>query len=447
MIQGYLKLALRVLKRSPFFTAISLFGISFTLAGLMLTVAYLQNQFGNNTPLEKSDNLVYLMQLEQRKYETQTSWILDSTLVNGAWKLDSTAVNSENSSWMTKSNFSLDFLHEFVNTDKLTTAENITYLDCYSSYDLFLNNRKLKAEARHVDEHYFDLFNFEFAEGRALNDDDIRQGALNVVISEEIALQYFGKTTGIIGQYMHIDHKDFEVKGVVNKAQVNNEYVNGDLFLPITYLDPSRDKNGYFGMFCAVVESKNGNTEATLRELENLATRIPFLDPSETNGVDFNYLRFFAANHRQFNSIDFFYSDDPAESYRDFIWAVALMITLFCAVPLTNLINLNVSRVIDRSAEIGVRKAFGANNQNILIQIVTENIVLTFIGGLIGLIITAVLMHFINTYEWMGELHLGINFTVFTVSILVTLIFGILSGYLPALKMARSSIVESIKYK
>ncbi|MFM1931535.1 MAG: hypothetical protein RL226_838, partial [Bacteroidota bacterium] len=60
MLKANLKLAIRVLKRSPFFTAISLFGISFTLAGLMLIVAFLQNQFGNNAPLGHADDLVYL---------------------------------------------------------------------------------------------------------------------------------------------------------------------------------------------------------------------------------------------------------------------------------------------------------------------------------------------------------------------------------------------------
>jgi putative ABC transport system permease protein len=200
-------------------------------------------------------------------------------------------------------------------------------------------------------------------------------------------------------------------------------------------------------MYCAVVQSKNGNTQATLDELNSLSSHIPFLPPSETNGVDYNYMRFFAANHKQFNSIDYFYDDDPAKSYSDFIWAVTLMISLFCAVPLTNLVNLNIGRIIDRSAEIGVRKAFGANNNNILVQIITENIVLTLIGGALGLTITIVIMHFANTYKWIGELHLIINFTVFLLSLFVTLVFGILSGYLPAMKMAKSSIVESIKYK
>ena len=63
MLKGYLKMALRVLKRSAFFTGVSLFGISFTLAGLMLIVAFLQNQFGSNAPMQNVDGLVYLMQL------------------------------------------------------------------------------------------------------------------------------------------------------------------------------------------------------------------------------------------------------------------------------------------------------------------------------------------------------------------------------------------------
>jgi putative ABC transport system permease protein len=447
MLKGYLKMAFRVLKRSAFFTGVSLFGISFTLAGLMLIVAFLQNQFGSNAPMHNADGLVYLMQLEQRENVIEEDWVKDSTRVNGAWVVDSSLVQTSSSSWMSKSAYSLAFLENYITRDRLTTAQNIAYLDAYSSYDLFKNNRRIKAEARHVDAHYFEIFNFEFIEGRALNEADIRQGALHAVISSELSESYFGSSTDVVGQSIVIDNTSFEIKGVLRKANINNEYVNGDLFLPITFLDPKRDQNGHFGMFCAIIQSKNNDTQATLDELKFITSHIPFLDPSENNGANFNFMKLHAANHQQYNALDYFYHEDPAVSLSDFTWAIVILIGLFCAVPLVNLMNLNISRIIDRSAEIGVRKAFGAHSASILTQVITENVVLTLIGGVLGLGIALGLMAMINEYQWLNQLRLFVNFKVFFASLAVTLVFGVLSGYLPALKMAKASIVESLKYK
>lgn len=447
MIIAYLKMAIRVLKRSAFFTGVSLFGISFTLAGLMLITAFLQNQFGANAPMQNANSLVYLMQLEQRENVNEEHWQKDSTLVDGTWLFDSTLVESTSSSWMSKSAYSLDFLRKYITLDRLTSAENIAYLDAYSAYDLFKNNRRIKAETRHVDQHYFEIFGFEVIDGRVLNAADIDQAALSAVISSELAEAYFGNVKAAVGQTLQIENTSFEVKGVVKKANINNEFVNGDLFLPISYLDPNRDRNGHFGMFCAIIQSKEGNTQSTLDELAAITPSIPFLDPSETNGAQFNYMKLHAANHRQYNALDYFYFDDPAKSLSVFTIALSLLIGLFCAVPLVNLLNLNIGRILDRSAEIGVRKAFGANNGHVLTQIVLENVVLTLMGGVLALFIALGLMSIINTYHWLNNLRLEMNFNVFLISLVVTLIFGIASGFLPARKMAKARIVESLKHK
>ena len=83
------------MRRNPFFTAVSLFGISFTLAVLMLMVSYLQNQFGANAPLSNADSLIYFKQLEQQEIYQDTVWQIDSSLVDGIWQMDSTSSNVE----------------------------------------------------------------------------------------------------------------------------------------------------------------------------------------------------------------------------------------------------------------------------------------------------------------------------------------------------------------
>jgi len=74
-----------------------------------------------------------------------------------------------------------------------------------------------------------------------------------------------------------------------------------------------------------------------------------------------------------------------------------------------------------------------------------ENIFITFIGGGIALILTYILIQIINTSGWIAYADLTINFKVFLVSIVVCLVFGLLSGVLPALRMSKLSIIDALK--
>jgi putative ABC transport system permease protein len=446
MINSYFKLAIKVLKRNPFFTGVNLFGISFTLTVLMLLVAYLQNQLGSESPMGNSNGLVYFYQLEQQYIEKDTSWVVDSTQVDGEWVKDSTMQTSENNNMTSISGFGYDFLKQYFSLERMTTASKITILDRWSNYDIYHNEVKINTQAKHVDEHYFEIFDFKFLEGRPFKGVDIEQIALNLIITEDFANRYFGSMKDLIGKKVYLDNKDFEVIGVVKKARINNDYVAADIFLPLSYINQEKNRYGHFGSFAAVLLSSQNNTTATLAEVKQITQNIPFLPPSEHNGQLFNYMKIHAMTPFQLNASNFFFSRDPQESAQKFIIAIVMLIGLFCLVPLLNLINLNISRILDRAAEIGVRKAFGAQTSNILYQIIFENIILTLIGAIIALMLTYTTMHLINTNHILDQLRLTFNLEVFLISFLVAIVFGVLSGYLPARKIARSNIVESLKH-
>ncbi|MCU0374153.1 MAG: ABC transporter permease [Chitinophagaceae bacterium] len=440
-------MAWRVLRRHPFYTAVSLFGISFTLAILMLMVAWFQNQFGAKAPLSKAASLVYLKQLQQKQIQQDTIWKVDSSLVNGGWLKDSTREIVNNASWTSQSGFGKDFLTRFFSPQKLTTAAQVTVMSQWSSYDVFSNNKKYNLRARHIDAAYFSIFNFALLKGRTFSPADIDQRALHTIITADLARRYFGNLDKAVGEQIVIDNNAFTVIGIVAEARTNNDFINADVFLPITYIDAAKDANGYFGSFAAVVECKQANTAATLSEIEKITASIPFLDPSQNNGANFNYMKVKAYDHLQLNALNFIYADDANESKRKLLLIVGTLLFIFCMVPVLNLVNLNVSRIMDRSAEIGVRKAFGASAAQIRLQVIFENVILTLIGGALGLLIALGLMALINRYQWLDALQLSFDATVYFTSLLITVIFGVLSGVLPAHRIAGFSIVNALKSK
>jgi putative ABC transport system permease protein len=138
-------------------------------------------------------------------------------------------------------------------------------------------------------------------------------------------------------------------------------------------------------------------------------------------------------------------NDNPDRSVRTMLLVFGGLLLLFILLPTLNLINLNVSRILERSAEIGVRKAFGAHSQNILLQLLFENVVLTFLGGFLGLVLALGALFLINDSNILPETVLRFNLAVFLYSLLICLLFGIISGLLPAWRMSKLQIANAIK--
>jgi putative ABC transport system permease protein len=118
---------------------------------------------------------------------------------------------------------------------------------------------------------------------------------------------------------------------------------------------------------------------------------------------------------------------------------------MLLGLPALNLVNLNVSRILERASEIGVRKAFGAPVSTLLWQFIVENVFITLIGGVIALILSIGVIYLINQSGWIAYADLTINLNVLAISLLVCLVFGFLSGVLPAFRMAKLSIVTVLK--
>jgi putative ABC transport system permease protein len=108
-------------------------------------------------------------------------------------------------------------------------------------------------------------------------------------------------------------------------------------------------------------------------------------------------------------------------------------------------VNLNVSRMLERSSEIGVRKAFGATNGALIKQFLVENVFLTLLGGVVGLGLAAGALHLLNSSSLIGYAHFALNGRVFLVALGIALFFGMLSGVYPAYKMSKLQAIEGLK--
>jgi putative ABC transport system permease protein len=118
---------------------------------------------------------------------------------------------------------------------------------------------------------------------------------------------------------------------------------------------------------------------------------------------------------------------------------------LFMLLPAVNLVNLNVSRIMERATEIGVRKAFGASSLTLVGQFVVENVFLTVIGGLLGFVFSWYVLSMINASNVIPYASLKLNLRVFAYGLGLAVFFGLVSGVYPAWRMSRLDPVQALK--
>ncbi len=441
MLKNYFKVALNVLKRNKFYTFISLFGISFTLMVLMLSIAFFQNELGSNKPLSKKNRTIFVPVMGMKAWQKEVTKEIDTSYVDGIAVYDTTITEKPiigHSTSSSNSTLGLDFVKEHILPMKST--EMISMYSAGGILDVYPNNQKLQLKTIYTDANYWKIFDFEFIEGQPLSSASVENQAREIVIAEDAAEKYFGKHSQYLGKELKWGNQFFKVTGVIKPVNTSARGVNSDIYMPYTHL-PKQALNyrwGFGGMQVALLASSPKQLDQVIAELRHIERTAPI--PEGRYDARFLYEKNLEDLYAW--GITAFQEDRGGRTFMSIILGA---LGLFLLIPTLNLINLNVTRIMERSSEIGVRKAFGARTQNLMFQFLFENIIITLIGGVLGLVLTYIVMYWLNSNAVFEDTHLAFNTTIFLLSLLITLVFGICSGLIPAWRMARTQVAQAIK--
>lgn len=408
MLKNYFKIAIAVLRRRKFFTFISLFGISLTLAILMVATAFIDRVVNDDYPDRKRERSLYVHKIEIRGKQSMNSGTM-----------------------------SYSFLEKYVKS--LKTPVKIAISSSFSTTNTYVNDRKIVINYKYTNADYWDILEYDFLEGKPLSKQQIDNAERVTVISEDMKSEYFGNDVGsALGKYIEADNVSYRICGVVKNLPITNYTMYSDIYLPYTVskLDYKNDK-AYIGDYTAILLAANKADVSKMKnEYEQVVKRVPM--PSREFDRIYSHADTFLAAYLSTGNEE---SSGKLIAFST-IGIFALFVMLL---PTLNLVNINITRIMERSSEIGVRKAFGASSKTLVYQFLVENLILTFLGGFIGIILSLVAMHFINNAKLIANLDLSLNLTVLVYAMTICLIFGLLSGVYPAWRMSKLNVVTALK--
>jgi putative ABC transport system permease protein len=287
-----------------------------------------------------------------------------------------------------------------------------------------------------VNADFLEMSETEMEKGVFLNEKDDRSLEKKVVLGSEVAEDFFGKEDPL-NKKVKIDKHQFRVIGVLEEeasAGFGVSDQNNTIFVPletaqklvlgIDYLNFIRVKVGKVGQMELVKE----------RLTEILRTRHNIDDPSKD---DFSI-------KDQTMALDLL--KNITNVIRYFLITVASVALLVGGIGIMNIMLISVNQ---RVKEVGLRKAIGAKNKDVLSQFLVESIFVSLVGGVIGIIL-GILFSFIIYlvvnylgYEWDFLISVSSILIVVFVSVVVGIVFGIY----PARKASRISPMEALHYE
>lgn len=277
---------------------------------------------------------------------------------------------------------------------------------------------------------YPDVRNIEIDEGSFISAQNLTSLSKVAVLGPTARDDLFGVGVEAIGQTMRIKGIEFKVIGIT-KSKGGTGFGNQDdqIFIPLTSAQRYLAGDTYVTTISVQAADASGMADIQTQITDLLLTRHHLSDATQ---ADFNVL----------NQADIVATASSITQTFTILLAAIAGISLI--VGGIGIMNMMLTTVTERTREIGLRKAIGARNADISIQFLTEAVVLTFIGGIGGVILGWGISFGI---AYFGILVTSVSFSSILLAFGVSALIGIVFGYYPARRAASFSPIDALRYE
>jgi putative ABC transport system permease protein len=276
----------------------------------------------------------------------------------------------------------------------------------------------------------------EVAEGRFFNEAEEGNLSRVVVLGSSVKEDLFGESDPV-GRKIKIKKQSFEVIGVMEeRGTVAFQDFDDQVFIPISTMQKLIMGINHVGMIRAKIDHED-NMDTAVSDIEQTLRERHDIRDKSGKSDDFTVRN----SNEALDMISVI-----TDSLNLFLAAMAALSLVVGGIGIMNIMLISVN---ERTREIGLRKAVGANNHNILMQFLTESAFLTLFGGIIGVILGVIFSYLISLsinllgYSW--------AFIISPISIIlglsIAILVGIIFGIYPSKKASKFSPMEALRYE
>ena len=416
----YLKESWYNLRKDRVYSAVYIIGTGFSLALVMAWLTVQSMHFDNSYPEVNRDRMLVVPTFMESQKGSQGG---------------SNAMVSQ------------VFVDRFIRNEPVEGLEALTavaYGDVVVANDL---GEAVSSVSSDVDMEYWKVFDFDFLYGHALSETSYNQAAPEAVICESLRL--------------FIDGKEYRVCGVVRDVPQTASLAFSQLWLPDIEGDSRSSLEQWIGRptmmgeYFVYLLARDRSDFGTIREtLEGRLERY-------NNGSDVEYELSYQQGIPSVREMALRWTGMTSAS---FTWIGIGIMFFILLIPMINLSGMVGSRMEARMGEFGVRKSFGAWRGDVLQQITGENLLLTMLGGVLGLLLSYVLLgvfseqlngmvpgEAIATAFSMEKVEAAVfsvrdffKLKLYVLLLAIVLVLNIISALIPALKVIRRPITDSL---
>jgi len=283
---------------------------------------------------------------------------------------------------------------------------------------------------------YTEVEGGEMERGRFFTENEERSMARVVVLGSTVKDELFGPSEAV-GQRIKIKKHTFEVIGVQKeRGTVAFQDYDDQVFLPLKTMQKLIAGVNYLAMIRAKIDS-DADVERVINDVAITLREQHDIDDPTGSSDDFTV-------RSAAQALDMITTVTNALRY--FLAAMAALSLIVGGIGIMNIMLVSVN---ERTREIGLRKAVGANNFNIMSQFLMEAVTVTVIGGIVGIIGGALISYIISVganflgYDWAFV----VSFLSIILAVGVSMMIGLIFGLYPAHKASKLEPIEALRYE
>ncbi|MCO6466877.1 MAG: ABC transporter permease [Bradyrhizobiaceae bacterium] len=323
--------------------------------------------------------------------------------------------------------------------ERMESAEYVMPLARSWNGSVTLGNKQIMCSVQGTTQSYGNTPAGTTEQGRWFTGSEALQGSHVVVLGHGVNRTLFPDNDGV-GKTIKIGGIPYTVIGVVEKRGfIFMDFIDNQVFIS---LNAFKSTFGFFGRsFSIAIKAGNEKLLDIVRdEARGYLREIRNVPPGKDDDFSINEMQAF---------------DAQVTTIRIVIWMVGIGLTVLAfIVGSIGIMNIMFVSVTERTKEIGIRKAIGARRSSVLLQFLIESSMICLLGALIALPIAQILVGSARwvaigplKQEWVSAVSPFIQVDLLFIAIAVSVVVGLLAGFLPALRASRLDPVECLRFE